>query len=377
MRFHVIEKILPVVILVLAACGSKNSQQQAQGPPPPVSVSVTTVQKTDMGFYDEYPATLSALNQVEFRAQVSGFITGIYFNDGAKVKKGQRLYSIDQQVYEANYQQALANLQVQETNLIKAQKDADRYHMLDKEDAIAKQQVDYADASLEAAKKQRDAAKANVRSVQTSVRYTTIEAPFDGTIGISQVKMGAAVTAGQTILNTVSSNDPMAADFPVSQSELYRFTAMQQKIKKVTDSTFRLAFGTDIYPYAGSIYLIDRAVDPQSGTIKTRVSFPNSKDLLKPGMSGAVRVWNEAGGTVMIPYNAITEQLGEFFVYVVTGDKVSQRKIVLGKQLGTFVIVKDGLKDGEVIVTQGMQKLREGSAVKIDTAKAASPAPAK
>ena len=293
MRFHVIEKILPVVILVLAACGSKNSQQQAQGPPPPVSVSVTTVQKTDMGFYDEYPATLSALNQVEFRAQVSGFITGIYFNDGAKVKKGQRLYSIDQQVYEANYQQALANLQVQETNLIKAQKDADRYHMLDKEDAIAKQQVDYADASLEAAKKQRDAAKANVRSVQTSVRYTTIEAPFDGTIGISQVKMGAAVTAGQTILNTVSSNDPMAADFPVSQSELYRFTAMQQKIKKVTDSTFRLAFGTDIYPYAGSIYLIDRAVDPQSGTIKTRVSFPNPKDLLKPGMSGAVKVWNE------------------------------------------------------------------------------------
>jgi len=377
MRFHVIEKIFPIGIMLLAACGSKNSQQQAQGPPPPVPVSVTTVQRTDVGFYDEYPGTLSALNQVELRAQVTGYITGIYFKDGDKVKKGQKLYSIDQQVYEANYQQALANLQVQETNLIKAQKDADRYHMLDKEDAIAKQQVDYADASLEAARKQRDAANANVRAVQTSVRYTTLEAPFDGTIGISQVKMGAAVSAGQTILNTVSSNDPMAADFPVSQSEIYRFTAMQQKVKKVTDSTFRLSFDTETYPYAGSIYLIDRAVDPQSGTIKTRLSFPNPKGLLKPGMSGTVKVWNDAAGTVMVPFSSVTEQLGEFFAYVVTGDKVTQRKILLGKQLSTYIIVKEGLKEGEVIVTQGMQKLREGSAVKIDTAKAASQAPAK
>ena len=226
-------------------------------------------------------------------------------------------------------------------------------------------------------RKQRDAAKANVRAVQTSVRYTTLEAPFDGTIGISQVKMGAAVSAGQTILNTVSSNDPMAADFPVSQSEIYRFTAMQQKVKKVTDSTFRLSFDTETYPYAGSIYLIDRAVDPQSGTIKTRLSFPNPKGLLKPGMSGTVKVWNDAAGTVMVPFSSVTEQLGEFFAYVVTGDKVTQRKILLGKQLSTYIIVKEGLKEGEVIVTQGMQKLREGSAVKIDTAKAASQAPAK
>ena len=103
-------------IMLLSACGAKNANQQQQGPPPPVSVSVAKVEKTDAPFYDEYPATVVALNQTELRAQVTGYVTGIYFKDGQKVSKGQRLYSIDQQLYNANYQQSIANLQVQETN---------------------------------------------------------------------------------------------------------------------------------------------------------------------------------------------------------------------------------------------------------------------
>src|SRR5581483_8349917 len=112
----------------------------------------------------------------------------------------------------ANVEQAKANLQVQQTNLIKAQKDADRYHELESHDAVAKQQVDYADAALESAKKQVDAAKAAIQGVETGLRYTTIYAPFNGTIGISQAKLGTAVSAGQTLLNTISSDDPMAVD---------------------------------------------------------------------------------------------------------------------------------------------------------------------
>jgi len=361
-------------IMLLSACGAKNANKQQQGPPPPVSVAVAKVEKTDAPFYDEYPATVTALNQIDLRPQVSGYITGLYFKDGDRVRKGQKLYSIDQQQYEANYQQAQANVQVQETNLLKAQKDADRYHMLDKQDAIAKQQVDYADASLEAAKKQLEAAKANMRAVQTSVRYTTIEAPFDGTIGISAVKLGGAVTAGQTILNTVSTDNPIAVDFSVDQRDLYRFTTLQQKGSRAKDSAFRVAFGTDVYPYPGTIYLVDRAVDAQSGTIKTRLMFPNPNYVLKPGMSGVVRVLNDvSANSVVIPYKAITEQLGEFFVYVVNGDKVTQRKVIMGKQLGNKIVVRDGLKDGEVIVTEGTQKLREGSSIKIDEGKPAQP----
>ncbi len=358
-------KFYPVtgLLILLAACGAK--QQQQQGPPPAIPVTVDTVNTTTATYYDEYPGTVTALNQTELRAQVTGYITGIYFKDGDKVKKGQRLYSIDQQLYNANYQQALANQAVQETNFIKAQKDADRYHELDKKDAIAKQQVDYADAALDAARKQVDAAKANVNAVQSNVSFSTITAPFTGTIGISQVRMGTSVVAGQTVLNTISTDNPIAVDFAIDQREVYRFSQLQLQGKKANDSTFSIAFGADVYPSHGSIYLIDRAVDPQTGTIKTRLVFPNDKNVLKAGMSTTVRILNNSGQQVVtIPYKAITEQLGEFFVYVV-GDssKVSQRKLSLGKQIGTDIIVKDGLKEGELIVVQGVQNMREGAVI--------------
>jgi len=352
------------LVLLLAACGS-NQQQQQQGPPPAIPVTLDTVKSAAALYYDEYPGTVVALNQTELRAQVTGYVTAIYFKDGDKVKKGQRLYSIDQQLYNANFQQALANQAVQETNLLKAQKDADRYHELDKKDAIAKQQVDYADAALEAAKKQLDASKASVNAVRANVNFSTITAPFSGTIGISQVRTGTSVVAGQTVLNTVSTDDPIAVDFTVDQKDIYRFSQLQAQSNKKGDSTFSIAFGNDVYPYHGSIALVDRAVDPQTGTIKTRLSFPNNKNVLKAGMSTTVRVLNNASQNVItIPYKAVTEQLGEFFVYVV-GDssKVTQRKIVLSKQVGNNIIVKDGLKEGEHIVVQGVQNLREGAVI--------------
>ena len=357
-------------LFFIASCGNKTQQTQQQGPPPAVAVTVTDVVATDAVYYDEYPATVTALNEIQLRPQVTGFLTGIYFKDGDRVRKGQKLYSIDQQQYEANYQQAIANLEVQKTNMLKAQKDADRYHELDKQDAIAKQQVDYADAALEAAKKTVNAAEANVRAVQTGVKYTTIYAPFDGTIGISQVKVGAPVSAGQTILNTVSSDNPIAADIAIDQKELYRFTQLQAQKMQPKDSTFTLAFGNMVYPFGGKISLIDRAVDPQTSTIKMRIDFANPKNELKAEMTGRVRVLNNASEkSLIIPFKAVTEQLGEFFVYVV-GDssKVSQQKVVLGKQLGTNVIIKNGLKEGDKIAVQGVQNLKEGSTIKLDSA---------
>lgn len=352
------------VSLFIMSCGA-GQQQKQQGPPPPVPVAVTEARVSNAVYYDGYPGIVTALNQVELRPQVSGYITGIYFKDGDRVRKGQRLYTIDQQVYSANVQQAQANLQVQETNLVKAQKDADRYHELDRQDAIAKQQVDYADAALEAAKKQVEAARAGVNAVQSNVHFATLFAPFDGTIGISQVKTGTAVVAGQSILNVVSTDNPIAVDFTVDQKEIYRFSQLQQDKKRPGDSTFTIAFGKDIYPYKGSISFIDRAVDPQTGTIKVRLVFPNDKKWLKAGMSTTVKVLNTAAEqSVLIPYKSVIEQLGEHFVYVV-GDssKVTQRKISLSRQIGPDIIVKDGLEAGEKIVVEGLQNLREGAVI--------------
>ena len=362
---------ISAVLFLIASCDDKKPQQQ--GPPSAAPVTVEEVKSTDAVYYDVYPATVSALDEIKLTSQVNGYITGIYFKDGDKVHKGQKLYSIDAEVYRANYQQSVANLQVQESNLLKAQKDADRYHELDKHDAIAKQQVDYADAALEAAKKQVAASKANVASVQSNVRFSTITAPFTGTIGISQVKKGTAVVAGQTVLNTVSTDNPIAVDFTVDQKDIYRFVQLQQNNSNTKDSVFTIAFGDDIYPYPGKISLIDRAVDPQTGTIKTRLVFPNDKGMLKPGMNTTVRVKNTASKeATIIPYEAVTEQLGEFFVYVVEdSSKVTQRKVQLGTQIGKNVIVKEGLQTGEKFVVKGVQNLHQGSVITTDTSKAA------
>ncbi len=361
-RYHIY--FIAVTFFTIISCGDKQNQQQ-QGPPPAMPVTTKVVEPTDAVYYDQYPGTVAALDEIKLTAQVSGYVTGIYFKDGSKVTKGEKLYSIDVEVYKANYQQAEANLQVQQTNLLKAQKDADRYHELDAHDAIAKQQVDYADAALEAAKKQVNAAKANVAAVESNVKFSNIYAPFTGTIGISQVKIGTAVVAGQTILNTVSTDNPIAVDFTVDQKNIYRFTELEQRGFNIKDSVFTIAFGDEVYPHPGKISLIDRAVDPQTGTIKTRLVFPNEKDMLKPGMNTTVRVKNTASkNATIIPYEAVTEQLGEFYVYVV-GDssKVSQREITLGTQIGNDVIIKDGLKPGETIVVKGVQNLHQGSVV--------------
>jgi membrane fusion protein (multidrug efflux system) len=354
------------IILVIFSAGCKD-KKSGPVPPPIPQVSVQEVALTNAVYYDEYPATVTALNQVELRPQVSGFITGVHFADGARVKKGQLLYSIDQQLYSANYQQAVANLQVVEANLGKAKKDANRYHELDKADAVAKQLVDNADANVEVAQRQAAAARANIRAVQTSVRYTKVYAPFSGVIGISNVKTGAAVTAGQTILNTVSTDSELAVDFNIEQQNIFRFTTLLNQKNTLQDSTFLLAFSGEVYPYPGKLVLIDRAVNPQTGTIKARLSFPNKDNILKAGMTGNVRIRNNASQqAVVVPFKAVVEQLGEYLVYV-PGDssKVSQRKVVLGKQMGTNVIVKDGLAAGDKIVTEGVQNLREGVKVKI------------
>ena len=364
MTFHPHKKYMVfAAVLFLAACNSKKAPVQSA--PPPVNVTLHEVSTSDAVYYDEYPATITPLNQVELRPQVSGFITGVYFKDGDRVRKGQLLYSIDEQLYAANYQQAISNLNVQEANVNKAQKDANRYHELDKNDAVAKQLVDNADAALEVAKRQAEASGANIKAVQTSVKYTKVYAPFDGVIGISAVKPGTAITAGQTILNTVSSDRELGVDVNIDQSEIYRFTTMLNEKQKPGDSTFRLAFGGDVYPEPGKLALLDRAVNPQTGTIKARLIFPNNKSLLIAGMNGTVRIKNNgSAGVITIPYKAITEQLGEFFVYVPNdSNKVSQRKLALGKQIGTNIIVKKGLESGEKIVVEGVQNLREGAMI--------------
>ena len=360
-------------LIFLAACsGPKAPEQKA---PPPVPVTVYEVQNESAVYFDNYPATIIALNQVDLKAQVTGYINGIFFTDGQHVNKGQKLYEIDKQQYQANYEQAIANLNVVKANLAKTQQDADRYETLLKQDAIAKQKVDYALADLQSVKMQVAAAQANVSRLSNDLRFATIYAPFDGTIGISQAKTGTLVTANQNILNTVSSDNPMAVDISIDQKEIPRFASLKAHPAAEKDSIFTLLLpDNSVYAKTGVISLTDRAVDPQTGTIKTRLVFPNNGQL-KAGMSTSIRIKNNHKGEFLLaPYKSVLEQMGEYFVYVV-GDssKVTQRKIVLGARINDKVIVKDGLKPGEKIVSEGVQKLKDGTVVNAATTRTAKP----
>jgi RND family efflux transporter MFP subunit len=351
--------------LFLAGCSARGGTEQKV--PPPIPVASYRVNPGNAAYYDEYPAMVAAVNQVEIRPQVSGYITEIFFKDGQRVAKGAKLYAIDQQQYRAAYDQARANLNVAKANLVKAQQDADRYEELAKNDAVAKQVLDHAQNDLQSAKMQVEAVEASVKSVETNLRYSIIYAPFDCTIGISLVKLGSAVTAGQTLLNTVSSDGPVIVDCSVDEKQIGRFTQLLREPPEAQDSVFRLVLpDQSVYPNPGRLSVMDRSVDPLTGTIRIRVIFPNPGNTLKAGLTCNLRVRaTSSSASLLIPYRAVIEQMGEYFVYVINNNKVTQRRIDLGMILNDMVIVKTGLQTGDQIVTEGMQKLKDNASVSV------------
>jgi RND family efflux transporter MFP subunit len=351
--------------IALTSC-SVNKAAEQKGPPP-IQVAAYNVQSGTAIYHDEFPATVVALNQVELRPQVSGYISEISFMDGQHVTKGSTLYAIDQQQYQAAYDQAVANLNVVKSNLVKAQQDADRYADLAKHDAVARQTLEHAIADLASVKMQVAAAEATVKSVGTNLRYSILYAPFDGTIGISLVKLGSAVSTGQTLLNTISSDDPMAVDCAVEEKLIQRFNSLLHSPLNGKDSTFTIVLpDQSIYPLPGTLSLLDRSVDPQTGTIRIRAIFPNPNRLLKAGLTCNLRVRaNSPAAAILIPYKAVVEQMGEYFVYALDGSKATQRRVTLGMNINDMVIVNSGLQAGEEVVVEGMQRLRDNTIVAV------------
>jgi len=351
-RIYLISLLL-VSGFLLAGCGNKKGGFPQM---PPSQVSAYTVKVGNVAYYDEYPATVVALNQVELRPLVSGYLTDLYFKDGQHVTKGMKLYAIDQQQYKAAYDAAKANLE-------RAKQDYARYQELAKNNAIATQVVEHSLADLKAA-------ESSLSTAETNYRNSVIYAPFDGTIGISNVKLGSAVIVGQTLMNTISSNNPVDVDFSIDEKEIGFFTNLLHKKTGDKDSTFTLLLPDQtVYPYPGRLMLMDRAVDPATGTLTARLEFPNNQDLLKPGLTCNVRVLNYQKNSILIPAEAVTVQMGEYFVFVIEGNKVSERKVDAGRTIGSQTIINSGLKPGEQIVTEGVQKLRDGSQVMLGNSK--------
>ena len=393
-------RILSITVLISSLI-FLSCKEKKQPPPPKVPVNLYTVTSHPVTYYDQYPSTTEALSQVNLLPQVQGYVRGIFFKEGTKVKKGQKLYEIDRSLYNDAYEQAVANLKVTQGTLVQSQQDADRYVYLNKYHAVAKQLYDHAMITLDNSKNSVRAAEQSVKTAKTNLGYSVIYAPFDGTIGFSQVKLGNLVVVGQTILNTISTNDPIAVDFYINEKQIPRFESMAQDKNNDLDSLFTILLPNNtLFPYVGKISIIDRAVDPQTGTIKVRLIFPNPKDLLKPGMSCVVRVHNEdRSPQIVIPNRAVVEQMGEYFVFVAKDTVINEgnsgkekgdsnkseadtssrgpqllafeKKIQLGQTVGANVVVKKGLIDGEKIIVDGIQQLHDG--VAINPGKAAAP----
>ncbi|WP_297337880.1 efflux RND transporter periplasmic adaptor subunit [Algoriphagus sp.] len=355
---------ISLTVLVASCGGSGNSSPVAM---PPAAVTVVQVNPKPVTGTDTYPATLVATNEVEIRPQVSGYITRIFVQDGQEVTRGQRLYEIDQSKYQAARNQAAATLASAKANLARVQKDVQRYERLDEKQAIAKQVLDNAKAELLAAEAQVQAAEAQVTAADTDLNYSVIKAPFAGRIGISQVRIGAQVSPGQPLLNTISSSGPIQADFVINEREIPRFTRLMNA-SDLPDSLFTLQLGDrSMYAYPGKLKSMDRAVGRQSGTLNVRVEFPNPEEILVPGMTATLQVLNQDyGDQLVIPYKAVTEQMGEYFVYVLAQDStVSQKTLQLGTVIGPDVVVRGGLDSGQTIVVEGIQKLRQGAKVRV------------
>lgn len=364
--------LVPVAALAWASCKDNNAAQNAA--PPPIPVSVVEAQKAEAVYYDQYTGTVTSLNTVELRSQVAGFITGIFFKEGDIVQKGKALYEIDRRKYQDALLQAKAGLYNANANLDKAKKDVDRYNMLLKNDAIARQTVDQATANYETSKGQVEIAKAAVSSAKTDLSYALISAPVTGRIGISQVRMGTQVSVGSTLLNTISSENPIGVDVVINEQDINRFYDLQ---KHSTDSTFRLVLsdGVTTYNRPGKILAIDRGVNNQTGSIKVRVQFQNNDAVLKDGMSCVLKVLNnQSGDRVQIPYKAVTEQMGEFFVFVSQDTIAKQVKVKLGPRVGSNIVIMDGIGQGDKVITEGFQRLRDGGKITLGTPGQAAPA---
>jgi membrane fusion protein (multidrug efflux system) len=362
----------------LALSGCKGSAQPAAPPPP--EVTVIEAKPSSVTVYNEYVAQTQAPDTIEIRSQVTGLLERQAFADGARVKKGDLLYVIDQRPFQAQLAQAKASLAQAEANLVNAKQNLARNSRLIAQKAVSQQDYDTAVAQERSSAALVEAQKAVMRNVELNLEFATLRAPRDGTMSSSQVKPGALITAQQTLLATLYSSDPMWVNFSISED---RFLELQKTLKHpVGDNPdtappfhIRLADGTD-WKLPGKLNFVDATIDQKSGTLQVRISVPNPDRLLRPGLFVRVIVAAyDNASAIRIPQQAVQELQGLKTVYVVgADDKVESRQVAANFRQGNDWVVESGLKPGERIVVEGVGKIRPGAVVKPVAVAATAPA---
>jgi len=358
-------RFLPILVACfLLAFGVACSKTEAPPPPPP-EVQVAEVVQRDVPIYVELVGSTLGSEDIEIRARVEGYLVAIDFTEGSFVRKGQPLYKIDPEPFRVAVDEAKASLATAQARLEKTDNDVARYTPLAKQQAVSQQELDNALSAQQAAKAQVDAHRAAVAQAQLNLGYTNITSPVDGVIGTTQKKVGSLVGRGEsTLLNTVSQVNPILFRCSIAEAEYLRLARREASSKpgqKQANVELILADGT-IFPHKGRLDAIERAVDTTTGTLMGQFSFPNPEQLLRPGLYGKARfVTDIKDDALLVPQLAVQEIQGLYSVLVVKPDAtVEQRMVKAGERVGNLRIINSGVKPGEKVIVEGLQKVQPG-----------------
>lgn len=339
---------------------------------PPQSFQVYEIKTQSVPIYSEFVGQVYGEKDIPIRARVEGFLQGIHFQEGERVKKGQLLYSIDPDPFEQEVAAKTSLLAQEMTILVQTENDLARIAPLAEMSAVSEQELDMATAKRDASLSSVEAAKANLNIARISLGYARMYAPIDGIIGKTLAREGEFVgkDPNPVILNTVSQLNSVRVQFFLSENDY--LTVAKEYIKRSGGQIERssdekieleliLADGTT-YPYKGSVDFIDRNVDAETGSILIQATFPNPDRLIRPGQFARVKARvRQDNDAILIPQKCTNELQGQYSVLLVNAEnKIESRQVIISNRIGEFYIVKEGLKSGDKVILEGLQKARSG-----------------
>ncbi len=373
--------LFPILIVsfLITSCKEEN-----QGEAPPPEVTVQEVIQQDVPIYNEFVGQIYGLKDIPIRARVEGYLLGLHFNEGSRVKKGQLLYTIDPDPFLQQVAEKKSELAKAMTILVNAENELKRYEPLVKINAVSQSDYDAAVASRDAALAGVEAAKANLRLSEIMLSYTKIRSPITGLIGKTEAREGEFVgkTPNPVILNTVSRIDTVRVQFFLSEREYLQLIKDYIKIKsdktgnklgstnaeKDYGSTYNLDLilsDGSMYPHKGKVDFINRNVDPKTGSMLVQAHFPNPDRVLRPGLYAKVKAEVDlVKNALLVPQKSVSEIQGQHSVFVLNSDStVTAKQVVLGERINDLWLVIEGLDPNDIIVVDGIQKIRSGSKV--------------
>jgi membrane fusion protein (multidrug efflux system) len=363
--------ILLALASILNAC-----KEQASSQLPPPNVHVVEVIQQDIDLMEDFVGQTYGLNDISLQARVDGFLEGMFFEEGRRVRKGQLLYSIAPEPYEAKVATARGQLAEAHTHLVKAESDLTRIKPLAEKNAVSQSDLDAAIAQRDAALAAVDAAEANLESARIELGFTQVYSPIDGLIGKTEVYPGDYVGRGinNVILNEVSRIDTILVNFHLPEEkylEIARFISQRDSAARRVDAesnrTLTLILADEsVYPEKGRIRFINRQVNATTGTILLQAEFPNTDLILRPGQFAKVRARiDQLQGALLVPQRCVMEMQGNYSVFVVDeSNKVEFRQVEVASTYQTgFIVISSGLSLGDKVIYEGLQQVKSGSLV--------------